>query len=179
MKARRILLSAGIDMILGQSIFDAVVDRLREEDETLLPENRQAWTGIRGLNAGFVGADQTGDNWTDSNRVNQAYSAFDDDTPVSPNILPDTEQQDAEEPAPSTDADVARYARLSPQEIAEDMGLSTSDTPADLQAKRRTFARANHPDLVPSVWRDEATTRMKIANLLIDEALKQAMLRPS
>jgi hypothetical protein len=59
------------------------------------------------------------------------------------------------------------------------MGLSASDTPANLQAKRRAFARANHPDLVPSVWRDEATTRMKIANLLIDEALKQAMLRPS
>jgi hypothetical protein len=175
MKAGRILSSAGTDMILGQSIFDAVVERLREEDETLLPEKRQAWTGIRGLNAGFVGADLPGDNWTDSNRVNQAYSAFDDDAPHAPDIL----QPGADEPAPATETDIARYARLSPQEIAEDMGLSTSDTPAELQAKRRAFARANHPDLVPSVWRDEATTRMKIANLLIDEALKQATLKTS
>jgi hypothetical protein len=57
--------------------------------------------------------------------------------------------------------------------VAEDMKLSEARSVEALQSLRRTFARQNHPDMVGEEWREQATLRMKIANLLIDEALKR------
>ncbi|MBV6651049.1 MAG: hypothetical protein KI789_15095 [Hoeflea sp.] len=47
-----------------------------------------------------------------------------------------------------------------------------TDTPAELKSKRRRFARFNHPDRTPMEWREAATIRMKIANHMVDEALR-------
>ena len=43
-------------MIVGQSIFDTVLDRLTETPTQEPVAASAPWTGVRGLNAGFVGA---------------------------------------------------------------------------------------------------------------------------
>lgn len=70
----------------------------------------------------------------------------------------------------------AHLLRLSETEIAEELAITPADTEATLTEKRRRFARHNHPDGVPPRWRDNATIRMKTANLMIDAALSR--LRP-
>jgi hypothetical protein len=56
--------------------------------------------------------------------------------------------------------------------VAEELGLRPGLTPRELNASRRAFALANHPDRVPHPHRDEATRRMAIANILVDRALR-------
>ena len=63
--------------------------------------------------------------------------------------------------------------RLSPEEVAEDLGLAPTDDRERLQERRRAFARDNHPDRVAEDHREAATVRMKIANRLIDEAINR------
>jgi hypothetical protein len=60
-----------------------------------------------------------------------------------------------------------------PQEIADELAISLSDTLQSLGEKRRTFAKANHPDSVAPPFRENATKRMTLANLLIDEAIRR------
>ena len=148
-------------MIVGQSIFDTVLDRLTETPTQEPVAASAPWTGVRGLNAGFVGAQtEAFAGQSDDPQFGDAYSAyFAEDITRPPEI------------------DTAIFARLSPAEVAEDLDLSSVDTLATLQAKRRDFARTNHPDRAPEQWREQATTRMKTANLLIDEALKQVLLK--
>jgi len=55
------------------------------------------------------------------------------------------------------------------EELALDPGLSVDD----LQRIRRKFALDNHPDRVAPWLREEATRRMTMANMLIDQALKR------
>jgi len=57
--------------------------------------------------------------------------------------------------------------------VAEELGLRPGLTPRELNASRRAFALANHPDRVPPASRNEATRRMAIANILIDRALRE------
>lgn len=64
------------------------------------------------------------------------------------------------EPPPPTDR----------QSVATELGLSPTMKPADLDRRRREFARLNHPDRVSERLRDCAIIRMQIANMLIDEA---------
>jgi hypothetical protein len=58
--------------------------------------------------------------------------------------------------------------------VAEEMGLRPGLTARELNASRRSFALANHPDRMPPASRDEATRRMAIANILIDRALRES-----
>lgn len=153
-------------MILGQSIFDAVMGRLKEEhEETDSSGEDTAWQSVRGLNAGFVSASYDHAGNIPTGQVADAYSAF---MPDTPEIEPQPTSPEPSRPDEST----RKFARLTPEEIAEEMELSASDTAASLQAKRRAFARLNHPDTVAPQWRDQANLRMKIANLLVDEALR-------
>ncbi len=75
-------------------------------------------------------------------------------------------------PPPKPVFDASLFKRLSAEDVAKDIQLKASDTAAELQLKRRNFARLNRPDRVPEEWRDAATTRMKIANRQIDDALR-------
>lgn len=59
-----------------------------------------------------------------------------------------------------------------PEAIARELGLDKGRPPADLDALRRKFASANHPDRVSEHLRADAMVRMQIANMLIDEAKK-------
>ncbi|AKH99388.1 hypothetical protein IMCC20628_00664 [Hoeflea sp. IMCC20628] len=143
-------------MILGQSMFEVVLDRLGKDRADALQSSSSAWNRIRGLNASFVGAGCEPARWRDSEQPNIAASAYNDDVLAPP-------------PKPAFDA--SQFKRLSPEDVAKDIQLLPSDNPTELHLKRRNFARLNHPDRVPEEWRDAATTRMKIANRLIDDAL--------
>lgn len=156
-------------MILGQSIFDAVLDRLNEE----AAEDEDGRTdfgveapraGIRGLNPAFIQSAVGLPPEAGSGRIDDVYFDFADDT-APPSARPAT----GIEP----DVQAIRFSRLTPQDIAEDLKLSEAVSAERLQALRRSFARQNHPDMVGEAWREQATLRMKIANLLIDEALKR------
>lgn len=80
----------------------------------------------------------------------------------APPLLPD--------PAPVIPA---HLVRLSLEEIAEDLGIAPTDDRERLAERRRQFAKLNHPDRIDADFRERATKRMKIANLLIDEAIRR------
>jgi hypothetical protein len=71
----------------------------------------------------------------------------------------------------------AHLTRTRPEQIAAELSISSRDTPHSLSEKRRAFAKTNHPDSVAPPFRENATTRMKIANLLIDEATRRLLRR--
>jgi hypothetical protein len=64
----------------------------------------------------------------------------------------------------------AHLQRTSLAEVAEELAIAEMETALTLAAKRRRFAVANHPDRLPVEFRANATIRMKLANMLIDEA---------
>ncbi len=165
-------------MLFGQSIFQSVLDRLDAEEEEAVAPAPVASHRIHGLNSSFA-ADVRGGVSASSARPGQAY--FD-------NLEPACEPLDVAPPTPSAPApdlkpDVsppvmpAHLKRVLPQEVAGELALSSADTVQTLSDKRRSFAKANHPDGVDRLFREQATTRMKIANLLIDEAIRRLEIR--
>lgn len=59
---------------------------------------------------------------------------------------------------------------IDPDDIARELGLSGRKKAEELDAIRRRFALANHPDRVPAELRGVSMVRMQVANMLIDEA---------
>lgn len=59
------------------------------------------------------------------------------------------------------------------ESIAEELGLSARLGLIDLKRIRRDFARKNHPDRFEPARRSSAERRMSIANMLIDEQIRQ------
>ena len=55
--------------------------------------------------------------------------------------------------------------------VADTLQLRNGMTAADLNALRRRFALAHHPDRAAASEREQAGRRMMIANMLIDQAL--------
>lgn len=155
-------------MILGQSIFDAVLERLQEEaaDESE-PTHfgvDAPRVGVRGLNPAFIQSTVGLPPEAGTSRLDDVYFDFDDE--ATPQLAPSP-------PRAEPDPQAAMFSRLTPQDVAEDLKLSQAVSAESLHALRRSFARQNHPDMVGEIWREQATLRMKIANLLIDEALKR------
>lgn len=167
-------------MLLGQSIFQSVLSRLKEEekdDEETSPEAPEY--RIRGLGAGFI----TPDGRPEATGADAGtYFDYLADWPATEQdvVTPDTEASTAAEiPQQSPEPPVmpAHLERLTEREIAEDLGLSAKDNEATLAEKRRQFAKLNHPDRVEPQFRDNATVRMKTANLLIDRAISSLYWR--
>lgn len=147
--------------MFGRSVFQSVVERLAAERAAEDDDEPRAHR-VSGLSSGFVreaGAAPA----TDSRRAEDLYRDLMAEDGEAESIVPPAEPEPPVMPA--------HLARLLPQEIAEDLALSADDTAAILAEKRRRFARANHPDGVHEAFRDAANMRMKVANLLIDEAL--------
>jgi len=69
----------------------------------------------------------------------------------------------ADLPPPKTSTD--------PRVIAGELGITAATTTAELYRLRRQFALDNHPDRLAPHYRDSATTRMMIANRMIDDAI--------
>lgn len=148
-------------MLFGQSVFQSVLERLKAEEETEEDAEAPAARRVSGLGTGLAFDVMEGVSAA-SQRVGQAY--FD-------NLEPDTA---VEAPPPEPEPVMPHHLmRIAPEEVAAELAISAADTPQTLGEKRRSFARANHPDSVAPPFRDNATKRMMLANLLIDEALRR------
>ncbi|WP_428425762.1 hypothetical protein [Pararhizobium sp.] len=151
--------------MFGMSVFQSVLERLKaEEDEEGAAEDEQsAHANIRGLNGGFVG-NLAASGIADSGAVQRAYFDTASDEMLAP-----------AKPIPKP-VMPEHLARIRPEQIAADLGLTDTETSQGLADKRRRFAADNHPDLHHPEFRTNATTRMKIANMLIDEAQRRVRL---
>lgn len=151
-------------MLFGQSVFQSVLERLKAESEAV-EEEQPAGRRVSGLNTGLAFDVMEGVSAA-SQRLDQAY--FDTIEREAP------AEAAAPEPSPEPEPVMPEHlTRISPQEVAAELALSESDTLQTLGEKRRAFAKANHPDGVALPFRDNATKRMKLANLLIDEAMRR------
>ncbi len=156
-------------MIVGLSSFEAVLDRVSHEREDTSTQRSGSWSARHGWNSSFIAAGLRAQPWPSREQPGLAASACHNDALVPQ--LPQEPPLQKAKPKPTIDTSL--FKRLSPEEIAKDLNLLATDTPAELQSKRRRFARLNHPDRTPAEWREAATTRMKIANHMVDEALRR------
>jgi hypothetical protein len=166
-------------MLFGQSVFQSVLDRLDEEEHDTSARVEPAAHRIQGLNSGFATTVLEGVSAA-SARPDQAYmDNLGWDAPAPPDAVPPATPQaiapSAEPDTPPEPVMPAHLTRIRPEQIAAELSISSRDTPHSLSEKRRAFAKANHPDGVAPPFRENATTRMKIANLLIDEATRRLL----
>ncbi|WP_422371201.1 hypothetical protein [Hoeflea sp.] len=172
-------------MIMGASLFDTVLERVgRERSHGSGPAAvpRMSLRSIGGLftapasrNSAFGRARNEPDAGA-QDYFNETYFAFLHDQEAlaaDPGPEPSAAQTKA---TPERAPEALMFQRLSVDEIRADLNLAPSDTPAGIRAKRRAFARLNHPDRAPDQWRQAATARMKTANRLVDDALRTAAL---
>ena len=151
-------------MLFGQSIFQSVLERLKAEDEASGDAQEPAVHRVSGFSTGLAFDVMEGVS-AGSQRVGEAYF---DNLGAEPAV--------AEPPAPEPEPEPvmpAHLGRIAPEQIAAELAISAADTLQILNEKRRTFAKANHPDSVAQPFRDNANRRMMIANLLIDEATRR------
>ena len=57
--------------------------------------------------------------------------------------------------------------------ISRELGVDAHSSPLAIRQARRRFALRNHPDRVPPELREIATTRMRLANEMLDAWLKE------
>ncbi len=151
--------------MFGMSVFQSVLERLKaEEDEEATARDEQPTpANIRGLNAGFVG-NLASSGTIDSGSVQRAYfDTASEDMLAPPKPAPKPVMPD-------------HLSRIRPEQVAADLGLTDVETAVGLTDKRRRFAAENHPDRHHPDFRNNATIRMKIANMLIDEAQRRLRL---
>ena len=142
--------------MFGMSVFQSVLERLKTEEDEEETANAEVFATSRTplFATTFVagGADSAS---AARSAVERAY--FDASFVEPPPIEPMSEFLN----------------RISLAEVAEELDLGEGETLTTLAAKRRSFAAANHPDRLPQDYRANATVRMKLANMLIDEASRQ------
>nr|WP_298100969.1 hypothetical protein [uncultured Shinella sp.] len=162
--------------MFGLTVFESVLERLKaeahqaEEDAAEEAVDDDGPGEIRGLTSGFAGIG-TGSTFVSGSQAAAAYlDLYEAPRPAEP------EPQPAPEPPPAPPPHLMRTA---PDEIAEDLALTGKEGVDDLLARRRSFARENHPDRAPEDLRANATLRMKIANMLIDETIRRLRVEES
>ena len=157
--------------MFGRSVFETVLERLRAEAEAQEAEPMAAAnvsTGTAGTPPPAFAVFGDGRSSVASSRVAAAYRDMaEDEMPAPREAAPAPPSPPAPPPHPP------HLLRTTPEEVAADLGLTGKETPAELTERRRTFARDNHPDGVPADLRPNATRRMTIANMLIDETLRR------
>lgn len=162
--------------MFGLTVFESVLERLKaearqaEEDAADDAMEDDGPGEIRGLTSGFAGIG-TGSIFVSGSQAAAAYlDLYEEPRPAPP------EPQPAPEPPP---APPPHLLRVAPDEIAEDLSLNGKESVDELLARRRSFARDNHPDRAPEDMRANATLRMKIANMLIDETIRRLKVEES
>jgi len=75
-------------------------------------------------------------------------------------------------PPPQPPPQPPKPAKSEHETVVEELHLTSNLSADDLKHLRRQFAKVNHPDRVSAAAREQATRRMTIANVLIDEALR-------
>lgn len=146
-------------MLFGKSLFQSAVERLAEEAEEADPAPVMSAYRVSGLSSGFV-AESVDHAPAEAFRLDAYLALMPEPMPVPP-------------AAPVKPVMPDHLTRLAIEQIAEDLELKADDDRERLGEKRRAFARHNHPDGHHPDFRDKATTRMKIANLLVDEAIRR------
>ncbi|WP_297298949.1 hypothetical protein [uncultured Methylovirgula sp.] len=63
------------------------------------------------------------------------------------------------------------------ERVAMELDLANTASLDDLARIRRDFARRNHPDMLHPGLSEQATARMKIANMLIDQRARELKAR--
>jgi len=148
--------------MFGMTVFESVLERLkaeaREAADDLPPEDEAASMEVRGLPAGFAGLGM-GKTFVSAPQAAAAYL--------------DLYEEPAPPPAEPPPAPPPHLLRTAPQDVAQDLALTGRESVEDLLSRRRAFARDNHPDRAPADLRANATLRMKIANMLIDETIRR------
>ncbi|MFN3364576.1 MAG: hypothetical protein ACK40W_11480 [Allorhizobium sp.] len=160
-------------MLFGKSLFQSVVDRLGAEAEEAPPTEEPTFR-INGLSTSFLPETPEQAPTLSEPSADPRLDAY--LSLMSDEVAPAEPEPPAEPPPAAPPPPPAWLDRLSPEEIAEDLGLEPSDDRERLQERRRAFARDNHPDRLAEDYRDAATIRMKIANRLIDEAIRRSDL---
>ncbi len=155
-------------MLFGQSVFQSVLDRLRAEDEDAAEDAAPVSHRVPGFTTGLAFDVMEGVS-APSARPGQAYI---DNLEAETAPSPMSEAPVTPEPVPEP-VMPAHLGRTEPQDIATELAIGQHDTVQSLGDKRRAFAKANHPDGVHPLFRDNATKRMTVANLLIDEAIRR------
>lgn len=146
-------------MLFGKSLFQSVVDRLEAERQDEIPP--EATTPRRvGITRAFV---------AETHSIN--FGAVDHRQDAYLFLMPEVEPVEEKPPPPPVIPDW--IDRLDVASITEDLGILDADDRETLLDRRRSFAKDNHPDKIDPIYREQATTRMKTANLLIDEALRR------
>ena len=157
-------------MLFGQSVFQSVLDRLKAEDDEAVEQDAPT-ARVTGLNTGLAFNVMEGIS-AQSGRADQAYVEMMGFAP--PESAPQPSPVPSTPPEPEPDPVMPDHlARLEPEDIADELDISTRDTAQSLSEKRRAFAKNNHPDRVHPLFRENATKRMTTANLLIDQALRR------
>lgn len=157
--------------MFGMTVFESVLERLKaearqasEEEEAARREEEDGFREIRGLTSGFVGFGAGGAFVSGAEAAAAYLDVYEEPRPPEPHPPVPT----GPPPAPPP-----HLLRTAPEEVAEDLGLTGKENVDDLLARRRSFARDNHPDGMPPDLRANATLRMKIANMLIDETIRR------
>lgn len=156
--------------MFGMTVFESVLERLRAEAREAEEEvaEEQGPGPVRGLTSGFAGLGATGAFISGSQAAAAYLDLYEEPAAPEPESPP-------EEPAPVPE----HLLRITPEAVAEDLALTGREGIDDLAARRRSFARENHPDRAPAELRANATLRMKIANMLIDETIRRINVEKS
>ncbi|CZT35868.1 hypothetical protein [Rhizobium sp. 9140] len=153
--------------MFGKSLFQSVLERIEAEDPRDAGEASPR-AGIAGFNAGLAFDTERA---AGSDTVRQAYAEMDEAGSTAPEPPLPRPAPGLQTARPLPRQRPAHLDRLTPAQIAEDLEFSNAETPVTLAEKRRAFANRNHPDRHAPEDREAATTRMTIANMLVDEAL--------
>ncbi|MCF3638885.1 hypothetical protein LXM94_02740 [Rhizobium sp. TRM95111] len=154
-------------MIFGQSVFETVVARLAAEAAEREPDVDGPAPSPWAPPAGLAGSIAAGKGFVFGRQAEAAYLDM-------AGATRETGPEPAEPPAAPPEPELPPHlARVSPQDVAEDLALTGRESAEELAGLRRAFARANHPDSVHPRMRENATIRMKIANMLIDETMRR------
>lgn len=159
--------------MFGMTVFESVLERLKAEAREAAGDEAQEEEGgarIRGLTSGFAGLGAAG-VFVSGPQAAAAY--LDLSEPPRP---PQPQRPPPPDPPPAPPPHLLRTAA---QEVAEDLALTGREDIDALTARRRSFARENHPDRAPAELRANATLRMKIANMLIDETIRRINVEKS
>lgn len=156
--------------MFGLTVFESVLERLKAEARQAEEEAGEAPVDdgprdVRGLPAGFAGLG-SGATFASGAQAAAAYL----DLGAEPSEPPPPADPP---PSPAPPPPPPHLLRVSPEEVAADLALDGRESVEALLARRRGFARENHPDRAPAELRANATLRMKIANMLIDETIRR------
>jgi hypothetical protein len=142
--------------MFGKSVFQSVLERLRaEEDEDAPGESAVDGSWRAPIEPSAFIIETPARTTTPFRTVESAYRELAPVEQVEQPVMPE------------------HLKRTSLAEVAAELTFDDKETALTLAAKRRRFAAANHPDRMPAEFRANATVRMKLANMLIDEASRR------